>query len=103
MLKALNEGVRWLTRVCQVAWKLGKAPKDWQTGVIILIYKKGDCKECTNYREISLPSLPGKVYAKCLKKDMPRNNGIKVYLFIYLFSKKWHCSDAAAFINRKTE
>ena len=25
-----------------------------------------------------------------------------IYLF-YLFSKKWHCSDAAAFINRKTE
>ena len=29
MLKALNgEGVHWLTRVCQVAWKLRKTPKD---------------------------------------------------------------------------
>ena len=46
MLKAFNgERVRWLTRVCQVAWKLGKTPKDWQkTGVIIPIYKKGDRK-----------------------------------------------------------
>ena len=45
MLKALNgEGVCWLTRVCQVAWKLERTSKDWQTGVIIPIYKKGVCK-----------------------------------------------------------
>ena len=51
IFKALNgEGIRWLTRVCQVTWKLKKTPKDWQTGVIIPIYKKGDRKECTNYR-----------------------------------------------------
>ena len=34
MLKALTgEGILWLTRVCQVAWKFGKTPRDWQTGV----------------------------------------------------------------------
>ena len=43
MLKALTgEGIFWLTRVCQVAWKLGKTPRDWQTGVIIPIFKKGN-------------------------------------------------------------
>ena len=66
MLKALTgEGILWLTRVCQVAWKLGKTPRDWQTRVIILIFKKGDRKQCTNYEGILLLSLPGKVYAKC--------------------------------------
>ena len=54
--------------MCQVAWKLGKTPRDWQTGVIIPIFKKGDRKQCTNYRGISLLSLPGKVYAKCLER-----------------------------------
>ena len=69
MLKALTgEGILWLTRVCQVVWKLGKTPRDWQTGVIIPIFKKGDRKQCTNYRGISLLSLPGKVYAKCLER-----------------------------------
>ena len=54
MLKALNEeGVRRLTRACLAAWKLEKTPKDWQSNVIIPIYKKGDRKECTNYRGIS--------------------------------------------------
>ena len=68
MLKTLTgEGILLLTRVCQVARKFGKASRDWQTGVIILIFKKGDRKQCTNYREILFVSLPGKVYAKCLE------------------------------------
>ena len=36
--------------------------------MIIPILKKGDRKECANYRGISLFSLPGKMYAKCLEK-----------------------------------
>ena len=69
MLKALTgEGILWLTRLCQVASKFGKIPRDWQTGVIIHTFKKGDRKQCTNYKGISLLSLPGKVYAKCLER-----------------------------------
>ena len=65
MLKApTGEGILWLTRVCQVAWKFGKTPRDWQTGVIIPIFNKEDRRQCTNYSGISLLSLPGKVYAK---------------------------------------
>ena len=52
--------------MCHVAWKFGKTPRDLQTGVTISIFKKGNREQCTNYREISLLSLPGKVYAKCL-------------------------------------
>ena len=38
MLKALTgKGILRLTQVCQVAWKFGKTPRDWQTGVIIPI------------------------------------------------------------------
>ena len=69
MLKALTgEGILWLTRVCQVAWKCGKTPKYRQTGVIIPILKRSDRKQCTNYTGISLLSLPGKVYVKCLER-----------------------------------
>ena len=70
MLKALiGERILWLTRVFQVAWKFDKTPRDWQTGVIIPIFKKGERKQCTSYREISLLSFPGKVfYIKCLER-----------------------------------
>jgi hypothetical protein len=44
-----------------------ETPKDWQTGAVIPLYKKGDMKDCGNYRGIILLSLPGKVYAKILE------------------------------------
>ena len=62
MLKVLTgEGIPWLTRVCQVAWKFSKTPRDWQIEVIIPIFKKGDRKQCINCKGISLLSLPGNV------------------------------------------
>jgi len=70
MLEVLDRGVYWLTSVCHVAWCTERGPKDWQTGVIIPMRKKEDrseCNECTNYRGISLLSIPGKVYAKCIE------------------------------------
>ena len=36
--------------------------------MIIPIHKKGDNRKCTNYRGISLISVLGKVYPKCLEK-----------------------------------
>ena len=60
VLKALNR-IPWLTHICQVAWCSGRAPNDWQTGVIIPIHKKADRTERTNYLRISLLSLHGRV------------------------------------------
>ena len=69
MLKALNgEVVRWLTKVCQVAWKLGKTTLNWQTDVIISICKKDDPKKWTSYQKIPFFSFPGKMYIKWLEK-----------------------------------
>ena len=47
---------------------MAKLPEIGKPGVIIPIIKKGDRKQCTNYRGISLLSLPRKVYAKCLER-----------------------------------
>ena len=68
ILKALNQGVLWLSHVCQVAWCSGSALKGWKYGVIIPIHKKGARSECSNYRSICLLSPSGKVYAKCLEE-----------------------------------
>ena len=67
MLKALTgEGILWLTQVfqgsCVEVWQ---NPRDRRTSVIISIFKKGDRKQCANYKGMSLLSLPRKVYAKC--------------------------------------
>ncbi|VDP02530.1 unnamed protein product [Soboliphyme baturini] len=63
-----EQGMCWLTRVCQTAMTAGKTPADWRTGVIVPVFKKGDHKECSNYRGITLLSLPCKVCAKVLER-----------------------------------
>ena len=71
MLKALDiVGMSWLARLCNIAWTSGTVPLDWQTGVVVPIFKKGDRRVCANYRGITLLSLPGKVYAKVLERRL---------------------------------
>uniref|UniRef100_A0A8C9VLN8 Reverse transcriptase domain-containing protein n=1 Tax=Scleropages formosus TaxID=113540 RepID=A0A8C9VLN8_SCLFO len=68
-LKSLDVvGLSWLTRLCSIAWSSGKLPLDWQTGVVVPLFKKGDRRLCSNYRGITLLSLPGKVYARVLER-----------------------------------
>ena len=69
MLKSLGvEGLSWLIRLFNIAWKSGAVPREWQTGVVVPLFKKGDQRVCANYRGITLLSLPGKVYAKVLER-----------------------------------
>ncbi|KAI3356040.1 hypothetical protein L3Q82_017311 [Scortum barcoo] len=51
-------GLSWLTRLCNIAWRLGTVPLEWQTGVVVPLFKKGDRRVCSNYRGITLLSLP---------------------------------------------
>ncbi|KAK3529893.1 hypothetical protein QTP86_007211 [Hemibagrus guttatus] len=68
-LKSLDVvGLSWLTRLCNIAWRSGTVPLDWATGVVIPLFKKGDRRVCSNYRGITLLSLPGKVYSRVLKR-----------------------------------
>ncbi|KAK3546555.1 hypothetical protein QTP70_027318, partial [Hemibagrus guttatus] len=67
-LKYLVVGLSWLTRLCNIAWRSGTVPLDWATGVVIPLFKKGDRRVCSNYRGITLLSLPGKVYSRVLER-----------------------------------
>nr|XP_054589525.1 RNA-directed DNA polymerase from mobile element jockey isoform X1 [Nothobranchius furzeri] len=68
-LKAMDVvGLSWLTRLYNIAWSSGAVPREWQTGVVVPIFKKGDLRVCSNYRGITLLSLPGKVYSKVLER-----------------------------------
>ncbi|KAI3358293.1 hypothetical protein L3Q82_014672 [Scortum barcoo] len=59
-LKSLDVvGLSWLTHLCNIAWRLGTVPLEWQTGVVVPLFKKGDRRVCSNYRGITLLSLPG--------------------------------------------
>jgi hypothetical protein len=53
--------VRRLTTLCKKIWTTGEIPQDWRDGIIIPLPKKGDLKDCNNWRGIILLSIPGKV------------------------------------------
>ena len=45
-----------LQSVCQQIWKTQQWPQDWKKSVLIPIAKKGNAKECSNYRTIAVIS-----------------------------------------------
>ena len=47
-------------------------PLDWHIGVVVPLFKKGDRRLCSNYRGITLFSLPGKVYSGLLERRIRR-------------------------------
>ncbi|KAK3569195.1 hypothetical protein QTP86_026474, partial [Hemibagrus guttatus] len=68
-LKSLDVvGLSWLTSLCNIVWRSGTVPLDWATGVVVHLFKKGDRRVCSNYRGITLLSIPGKVYSRALER-----------------------------------
>ena len=47
-----DDAVKVLHSMCQQIWKTQQWPRDWMMSVFILIPKKGNVKECSNYRII---------------------------------------------------
>ena len=56
-----------LYSICQQIWKTQQWPQDRKTSVFIPIPKKGNAKECSNYRTIVLISCASKVMLKILQ------------------------------------
>ena len=62
-----DDVVKVLHSICQRMWKTQQWPQDWKRSVFITIPKKGNAKECSNYRTIALISHASKVMLKILQ------------------------------------
>ena len=62
-----DDAVNVLHLICQQIWKTQQWPQDWKRSVFILIPKKGNAKECSNYRTIALISHASRVMLKILQ------------------------------------
>ena len=56
-----DDAVNALNSICQQILKTQQWPQDWKRSVFIPIPKKGNAKECSNYRTIALISHASKV------------------------------------------
>jgi hypothetical protein len=62
-----DDAVKVLHSICQQIWKTQQWPQDWKRSYFISIPKKGNAKECSNYRTIALISHTSKLMLKILQ------------------------------------
>ena len=62
-----DDAVKVLHSICQQILKTQQWPQDWKRSVFISIPKKGNAKQCSNYRIIALISQSSKVMLKILQ------------------------------------
>ena len=62
-----DDAVKVLHSICQHICKTQQWPQDWKRSVFIPIPKKGNAKECSNYRTIALISHSSKVMLNILQ------------------------------------
>ena len=67
LLQILKDGaLKVLHSICQHIWKTQQWPQYWKRSVFILIPKKGNAKQCSNYHTTVLISHASKVMLKIL-------------------------------------
>ena len=62
-----DDAVKVLHSICRQIWKTQQWPQDWKRSIFIQSRKKGNPKECSNYRSIALISHASKVMLKVLQ------------------------------------
>ena len=76
-----------LHSICQQIWKTQQWPQDWKGAVFILIPKKGNAKECSNYRTVALISHASEVMLKILQARLQQYMNRELPVFQAVFRK----------------
>ena len=66
-----DDAVKVLHSICQQIWKTQQWPQDWKRSAFTPIPKKGNAKECSNYRTIALIS-----HFHALEKEMATHSSV---------------------------
>ena len=60
----------YLSELIHEIWLSGTVPTEWKKACTILIHKKGNTNDPSNFRPITLESVPLKVFTSCLRNAM---------------------------------
>ena len=66
----IDDAVKVFHSICHQIWKTQQWPQDWKRSVFIPISKKGNVKECSNYRTIVLISLGRNAVLRILQAQL---------------------------------
>ena len=81
-----DDAVKVLHSICQQIWNT-QPSQDWKMSVFILIPKKGNAKECSNYRTIALISHASKVMLKILQARLQQYMNCELPMFELVLEK----------------
>ena len=76
-----DDAVKVLHSICQQIWKTQEWSQDWKRSIFIPIPKKGNAKECSNYRTIALISHTIKVMLKILQAKLQQYMSRELQMF----------------------
>ena len=76
-----DDALKVLHSICQQIWKTQKWSQDWKRSVFIPVPKKGNAKECSNYRTIALISHASKGTLKILQARLQQYVNHKLQMF----------------------
>ena len=82
-----DDAVKVLHSICQQMWKIRQWPQDWKRSVFIPVPKKGNAKECSNYRTIALISHTSKVILKISKPGFSNTWTMNFQIFKLVLEK----------------
>ena len=73
-----DDALKVMHSIHQKIWKTQQWPNDWKRSVFIPIPKKGNAKECSNYRTVALISHASKVKLKILQARLQQYGNQKL-------------------------
>ena len=82
-----HDSVKVLHSICQQIWKTQQWPQDWKRSIFIPIPKKGNARECSNYRTIALISHTSKVMLKILQARLQQMWTVNFQMFKFALEK----------------
>ena len=103
MLKAAgDDGMRWMTELCNAVVRDGKIPKDWSRSWLVNVYKgKGDALECGSYRGIKLVEHAMKVLERVIERRV--RNIVKIDSMQFGFMAGKSTTDAIFIVRQLQE
>ena len=82
-----DDAVEVLHSIYQQIWKTQQWPQDWNRSVFIPIPKKGNAKDCSNYRTIALISHASKEMLKILQARRQHTWTVNFQMFKLVLEK----------------